>query len=790
MTDGITASSDSHIPSPPFLIGPYDDLLDRATHRLGGDPELQREVRQELEGHLEDAAAEHRAAGLSDIESREKARAALGDASRLSVELFETHRPRLVQRRVIKWTFGVALIPAVIAVTVAVGWSAVLSLGVSTARQLANERDKSNFVVRTANRLTQMSYERQLSRLKLDDRLLAEAAYSAQLYRPLGEMAASARRLSDRWPQNRAYFAYSAAADWRALVFLAKDSVDPAAAQVVLDKLDRGEQLEQDNALYNILKAETFFLLSSSLVEFDNPRSGMSVAEHSIWKGQPMHGVTIHDQSAFDRGLREIRAASAKPYLTDHSNDLVQELRTFHQPDSLGQVFQTWPYPLFNGVNGCVLSIEAYALQLARENPTSVQPGAVTELLDHAVKIAKLGNIDQPSLYLEWTLSEILRYRFTAMRLLGRAEASVAAATEFHVREKRVGDLNREQGLDPALARLQHKAEEAVWGRFALGLLLALFAITAICLLVIAFARKIFDLFHVRSRPESRDATQLRFIFIGWRRLTRIGLFSILIPILIFAVWSQHGPFGWQDAGSRHVVIRSIELFAMIAVVHSLLWRLTDEAIRDRAAELGMHAPSTPRRPVVAFGILVLCLFGVTVVLLSLASWLGNVSQPHAAILHDWLWLPFTLPMVWIAENLIGRLSLMARGRRVAIVVAIVFIPMLVMSRIVSEYAVVFSLHIGLPIPTIYLVSAATVLAMVVFGLMNRFDIGKSKQTPPPATLGSFQQYWPASALPALGCAILVLGVFVGCPLRYIESSAAHEIDAKVIQFGKHDARP
>ena len=520
MTDSVTASSDSRIPSAPLPIGPYDDLLNQATHRLGSDPELQREVRQELSGHLEDAAVEHRAAGCSDVESRQKSRAALGDPAQLSLDLFNTHRRRLTQRRIIKWSLGIAFIPAVIAVTVAVGWSAVLSLGVSTARQLANERDKSSLVIRTANQLSQISYQRQLSSLKPDDRLLAEAAYSAEIYRPLTETTASAQRLSDRWPQNRAYFAYSAAADWRALVFLAKDSIDPAAARVVLDKLDRGEQIEHDNALYNILKAETFFLLSSSLVELDNSRSEMSVVEHTIWKGQPMHGVTIRDQSAFDCGLREIRAASAKPYLTDHSNDLVQELLAFHRPDSLAQVLQTWPYPKFNGVNGCVMTIEAYALQLARQNPTSVQPGTITELLDHAVKIARLGNIEQPPLYLEWTLSGILRYRFTAMRLLGCADTSAAAATEFDVREKRVSELQREQGMDPALATLQQKAEEAVCGRIALGLLLTLFALTATCLLLIAFVRKIFDLLHSRSSssppgrstPPSAGKTQDRAI--------------------------------------------------------------------------------------------------------------------------------------------------------------------------------------------------------------------------------------------------------------------------------------
>jgi hypothetical protein len=123
MSDAILGSCDSSVASD-VPAGPYDQWLRQATDRLRTDPELQREVRQELLGHLEDAAAEHQASGIPDVDARGKAMAAVGDAAELSQKLFQTHQRRLRHRRILKWTLGIALIPGAVAIAVAVGWGA------------------------------------------------------------------------------------------------------------------------------------------------------------------------------------------------------------------------------------------------------------------------------------------------------------------------------------------------------------------------------------------------------------------------------------------------------------------------------------------------------------------------------------------------------------------------------------------------------------------------------------------------------------------------------------------
>src|SRR5437868_4826300 len=127
-----TAISAANLPDDPTPPTPYDDLLLRATERLSGDPELQREVRQELLTHLEDAAAEHLAAGAPPAQAVASARAELGDPTDLAQRFWETHRHRLRFRRVAKWVLGVALVPAVIAITLAAVWSGLLTVAVAT----------------------------------------------------------------------------------------------------------------------------------------------------------------------------------------------------------------------------------------------------------------------------------------------------------------------------------------------------------------------------------------------------------------------------------------------------------------------------------------------------------------------------------------------------------------------------------------------------------------------------------------------------------------------------------
>ncbi|HZU38198.1 MAG TPA: permease prefix domain 1-containing protein, partial [Gemmataceae bacterium] len=77
-------------------MGKLEHYLDQVCHGMGGPRSLRQHVRQELREHLLDAAAEHRAAGLSDEEALDRALADFGGPQELRSELEATHGYRLL----------------------------------------------------------------------------------------------------------------------------------------------------------------------------------------------------------------------------------------------------------------------------------------------------------------------------------------------------------------------------------------------------------------------------------------------------------------------------------------------------------------------------------------------------------------------------------------------------------------------------------------------------------------------------------------------------------------------
>src|SRR5207253_204835 len=73
-----------------------EHYLDQVCRSIGGPRSLRQHVRQELREHLRDAAAEHRAAGLSEDEALDRALADFGGPEQVRSELEATHGHRLL----------------------------------------------------------------------------------------------------------------------------------------------------------------------------------------------------------------------------------------------------------------------------------------------------------------------------------------------------------------------------------------------------------------------------------------------------------------------------------------------------------------------------------------------------------------------------------------------------------------------------------------------------------------------------------------------------------------------
>jgi hypothetical protein len=121
------------LPEPePAAQDAFSRLIDRATDRLRSDSDLRLEISQELRGHLQDSAAEYRAAGLSGAEADAKAVEAMGEPGALADQLWQANRGRMRRRAAATWGFGLLAAPVVIAICFSIAWGVVTSLSLLT----------------------------------------------------------------------------------------------------------------------------------------------------------------------------------------------------------------------------------------------------------------------------------------------------------------------------------------------------------------------------------------------------------------------------------------------------------------------------------------------------------------------------------------------------------------------------------------------------------------------------------------------------------------------------------
>jgi len=94
---------------------PWDELLRRLTHGLRIDPDLQRDVSEELHTHLQACMDEHVQAGRSREQAIQLAVRSLGEVDQLADQLYRANRDRIRLRFWLRWAVRVSLTPLLIA---------------------------------------------------------------------------------------------------------------------------------------------------------------------------------------------------------------------------------------------------------------------------------------------------------------------------------------------------------------------------------------------------------------------------------------------------------------------------------------------------------------------------------------------------------------------------------------------------------------------------------------------------------------------------------------------------
>ena len=579
----------------------FDQLVGRLTERLRADPELRMDVAAELRSHLEDAAAEFRGAGQSQEEAAASAVKALGDERQLAEQLWQANRRRIGFRRAAKWSARVTLVPGAILVTLLViagfsfqNLSRALSLLRAQTVGFPDDPWREH-----ADAVTPDKRFLFVGDGKVSDRLGVEKA------------------IADRWPDNPTYYAnyvstyLGTSSDREGLA-----RGDPAAVARALPILDRGEKLDPNNAFYNVVKAALLMRLSSKVQEDANTtyrysRRGGPPEKTECWR------VEIHDAATFDRALAELRLAAGKERLTDHAMDMLQcRLDALPPPRRLSQYLyrvQLCMGTLFGGIGELrevVRGTSAYALELARQGR---RDEAERLLREAQVVAAKSGAEARTTL-------EVLSSKAAMTTALGHAARAyeamklpeeAAKAQERLAQEDRFWEsvwsgahgsdqnLLRQAGflhslLMPALPGYRpelepmRSAEYAVGEQTALAILLALLVLLAIAL----GAATLVSALRFRGRENGP-----MLLFAGWKRLGRICLIGIVLPLGAYVAYAHLTSLGRREEGLGFAGVRfALECLLVGLAMLVLVVLQAFRAIRGRAHEAGMAVPAAADR--------------------------------------------------------------------------------------------------------------------------------------------------------------------------------------------------
>ncbi len=645
----------------------YKKLIARLTDRLGVDRELQMEVGEELRGHLEDSAAEFAEGGLSEEEAGEQACKAMGNADELADALWKANRGRLKWRGVIRWVARVALVPCALLVV----W--MILAGVSGNISVI-DLGRGNFLDLDGYGKTDWG---SLDGLSEEERFIFRGD-------PLAETELEAEKsIVDRWPSEAIYYG-----NYVTRLMVDKDggssSWEKGELEEYLDVLNRGEEIDPDNAVYNYIKAA--WLLEGAVTVGDDPLREYTYRYESDGKeNKVIFGeIEIHDMAAFERGLAEFRRGIEKAEVSPRCFEMASlRLGMLPEPGRLMDYVNRVSFqlrillPHLGRYRELANTITAYTIDIAEagEGEKAIELAGMVEEMGAQIGAEAKCIVE---LLVGWGVcNQGMVCREIVYRELGEMEKAEEARVEF---EKIVAEFDKsrvkrnENRLDKEEKRHSslmmgwlygsiydgkpnfeptRTAEQAVMGQMALLGLLSVLA----GLMVFFGGLSASNLLLGRGRIEKRGV----LVFVGWERIGKICLLGIGVPMLVYILWvyllTNNSMYGLKYIGGKVILEYAVTGFVMVLL---LMW-MSYGAIRARCLELGLAVPGVigwrGRKWILGMGVMVM----LVAVIFLIAWWTGLIELSSRKGDNDTLiWGLFVSEIiaaycfVWFIREMVG----------------------------------------------------------------------------------------------------------------------------------------
>lgn len=268
----------------------FDKLTEQAATGLRNDRELYLDVKQELHSHLEEKAEHFEKDGHTPDESIELAKKSFGSPLDVAAELLSANKKRMKLRSLLRLTFGALIVPLAIVIALYMGYGRFVRLQSITgmiASPSVNFPALPFFETNVFNLHPDTKESQSIRQLESDD------APTVLEYWKTHQQDAN----------SRIYYA-------QYTIMLLVHKPDD---HTYVTAMRKGEQIEPQNALYNVLLAEHFL------------RRGIKARGGKINTYGYVKSDELLNRRAFDLGIAELHKAVKKPYLRTYQDEIMEK---------------------------------------------------------------------------------------------------------------------------------------------------------------------------------------------------------------------------------------------------------------------------------------------------------------------------------------------------------------------------------------------------------------------------------------------------------------------------------
>jgi len=580
----------------------FDKLAAEAAAGLRADREVYLEVSGELRTFLDDKAERFKREGHSDEESVEMAKKAFGSPLEVAAELLNANRGRLHLRALLRIGFNALIIPLAVLLALYLGYGRFAQL--QNMNAWLKEMSTSNPAVTELPTLPFLGMEEWID--PHTDKTLIGQLYGSPSN---AEMIRRYWETHQHEPDSHMVYAYFAIFD------------TPRDEAQYVNDMRQGEQIEPENALYNVLLAD-YYLKQGVLSKEDNRQNP-----------QQPEGDLLLDRQAMELGIAEMRKAAAKPYLHTYQMEILRK-----RIDSLPRPLLTQDYLRRLNISSAVLFPE-----MSRFRSASWKTSAAARLLaaegrgmeaeaamDTGRPYSRLLVQENNSHLIGTLVSQSVAITFAengaqVYRQLGRkAKAQNAQATYERLQDlKSTKKTERDRGRVVIEADVeQHGSqyasvffpifpvpndaapltndelkpsrmhEHVLYEEIGVGLLQTMLAL----LLLGAVLQGM--LWHYRLRAA---ASAPLLLLPPAREIARVLWWGLALPILIFAVYSRLPVIGGREySWMAHWGRFTLEMLALGILVLWLPSRMIHRYVRRRCEDLDIIMPPAREERIIA----------------------------------------------------------------------------------------------------------------------------------------------------------------------------------------------